>query len=378
MSTPAGWYDDGSGRLRWWDGQEWTEHFAPEPPAVPEQAAPEQAAPAEPAATQNDLVGYEAAPSQEPDDFDLDATVLREDIPSISPYGDQPAAPSYDDTTAPAYDPPAASPPYGQPPVQAYGEQPAQAYPPSDFTAPGYTPAAGAGYPDMNATAAYPGGYPASVGQPHGAYAPVQPTGPQKPPILGFVGLGLAVVGTILACIPGIPVIGWIVLFAAFVVSVTAIFQKNTKKWPSITGLILSFVGAIIGAVVFVFMYLLLFAPAFDSMPSSDSPGFSEFVETDEPTDPEDEAEGDVDTGAEAGLGRPSPAEIEVGLTAYLDRIGSLEDVTEEDITCYAQYVADSDLSDEVLWEVIDTDILTSKSAGEFTVVFIESLGACL
>jgi hypothetical protein len=23
----AGWYDDGSGRLRWWDGHQWTEHF---------------------------------------------------------------------------------------------------------------------------------------------------------------------------------------------------------------------------------------------------------------------------------------------------------------------------------------------------------------
>ncbi|MGB3373679.1 MAG: DUF2510 domain-containing protein, partial [Microbacterium sp.] len=29
MSTPAGWYDDGSGRQRWWDGQQWTENFAP-------------------------------------------------------------------------------------------------------------------------------------------------------------------------------------------------------------------------------------------------------------------------------------------------------------------------------------------------------------
>ncbi len=26
-STPAGWYDDGSGRKRWWDGQQWTGHF---------------------------------------------------------------------------------------------------------------------------------------------------------------------------------------------------------------------------------------------------------------------------------------------------------------------------------------------------------------
>ena len=27
MSIPAGWYDDGSGKQRWWDGEAWTEHF---------------------------------------------------------------------------------------------------------------------------------------------------------------------------------------------------------------------------------------------------------------------------------------------------------------------------------------------------------------
>ncbi|MDQ7879577.1 DUF2510 domain-containing protein [Microbacterium sp. QXD-8] len=27
-TTPPGWYDDGHGALRWWDGQQWTEHVA--------------------------------------------------------------------------------------------------------------------------------------------------------------------------------------------------------------------------------------------------------------------------------------------------------------------------------------------------------------
>lgn len=28
MSTPAGWYDDGQGRQRWWDGVQWTDRYA--------------------------------------------------------------------------------------------------------------------------------------------------------------------------------------------------------------------------------------------------------------------------------------------------------------------------------------------------------------
>lgn len=28
-TTPAGWYDDGQGRMRWWDGSGWTDAYAP-------------------------------------------------------------------------------------------------------------------------------------------------------------------------------------------------------------------------------------------------------------------------------------------------------------------------------------------------------------
>jgi hypothetical protein len=41
MSTPAGWYNDGSGQQRWWDGTRWTEHLAAREPAPVPAAVPE-------------------------------------------------------------------------------------------------------------------------------------------------------------------------------------------------------------------------------------------------------------------------------------------------------------------------------------------------
>jgi hypothetical protein len=32
-TTQAGWYDDGTGTMRWWDGQTWTEAVQPTAPA---------------------------------------------------------------------------------------------------------------------------------------------------------------------------------------------------------------------------------------------------------------------------------------------------------------------------------------------------------
>lgn len=40
MTTPAGWYDDGSGAQRYWDGTTWTSHVVPGQPAVPTYATP--------------------------------------------------------------------------------------------------------------------------------------------------------------------------------------------------------------------------------------------------------------------------------------------------------------------------------------------------
>ncbi|MDT0156132.1 DUF2510 domain-containing protein [Microbacterium sp. ARD32] len=238
MSTPAGWYDDGSGRQRWWDGQQWTEHYAP---------AGEQAAAADDAAA-------------------VDAT----------------AAPA-DADAAPAY--------------------------------------AAAGY---SAPA-----------------APVQTTAPvRRTAVLGFIGLGLAVVGTVLACIPNVLTfaIACVVLLAAFVVSLIAVFQKGTAKWPSITGMALAVVGGIIGIVVLV----VTLATAIAKIPMPPLPtDFPSSPGIEQPSDPPADGQSD---------GRPSPEEIAHGVEQLAHEGGVTDYDDKPDFyPCVGQYLYDSDLSDEAL-----------------------------
>lgn len=164
-NAPAGWYDDGRGQRRYWDGAQWTEHTAP-------------------LASAGAFTGGGASADQA----------------ETRPY-----------EAAPAANPYAATTPYS--------------------IAPG-----GPGTPG-----AHPGG---------GA-----PGGPgsgelQKVNVLGIVALVVAVIGFILACIPFVQVIAWIVLPIAFVLSLVALFLEG-RKWPAITGLVVSVLGGIVGAIVF-------------------------------------------------------------------------------------------------------------------------------
>jgi len=42
LLPPPGWYDDGSGRQRWWTGAYWSDQHAPAAPALPQSSAPPQ------------------------------------------------------------------------------------------------------------------------------------------------------------------------------------------------------------------------------------------------------------------------------------------------------------------------------------------------
>lgn len=214
MSLPAGWYDDGSGRQRWWDGSRWTDDFAQE----------------------QSVAGYQP----------------------------------------------------GSPVVAAVS-------------------------------------------------APTKAT-----PVLGFVGLGLAVVGTVLACIPPSFVFGAVVLFAAFVVSLIGIFKKGVAKWPSIVGVALSIIGAVVGTIIFIAALALAFGFSAGGIGSSAEPSTTT---TTQPADPTPDA---------SARDRPSVEVIATEYAATLHASGmTMYDDVPDFYPCVAQILFDSDVSDESLWLVI-------------------------
>ncbi|MCY1657985.1 hypothetical protein OVA21_12405 [Dietzia sp. SL131] len=69
---------------------------------------------------------------------------------------------------------------------------------------------------------------------------------------LGMVALGLAGLGILLACVPGIMPLGWIVLLIAFVLSLVAVTSTHRRPGVAIAGIGASLVGVLVASIAFV------------------------------------------------------------------------------------------------------------------------------
>lgn len=82
--------------------------------------------------------------------------------------------------------------------------------------------------------------------------------------VLGLIAMILAILGFVLACIPGVLILGWILLPISFILGIVAVFLKGTK-WQAITAIIVSVVGTVVAAVVFFAVIATSFNDAFSS-----------------------------------------------------------------------------------------------------------------
>ncbi|WP_307448198.1 MULTISPECIES: DUF2510 domain-containing protein [Microbacterium] len=96
--------------------------------------------------------------------------------------------------------------------------------------------------------------------------------------VLGIVALAVAAVGFIFACIPGALIVGWILLPISFILGIVALFQKDKPKWQGVTAIIVSVVGTIVGAAVFIAVVAGAFSDAVDSTVTGEI-GSSDVVE---------------------------------------------------------------------------------------------------
>ncbi|MEV7607885.1 DUF2510 domain-containing protein [Microbacterium sp. NPDC089320] len=362
MTTPAGWYDDGSGRQRWWDGTQWTEHFAPVVDSAPSgaddsvaagseesathpgsgssdaaggtstDAIPDSAAAAETAASIESVAAVESQSwnTPAPSDSRVEAqapTGTSADEGAVDPTAGETgggheqsssapeATPRTDDVVPPYAN--AAGPSDGAP---AYAGAASPSYPQEYPVAPAYPGSAAPGYPGATAYAPTGQQYGAPAGYPP-AYGSSTPAAPAGPSILGLVGLGLAALGTILSCIPVIFWLGWLLLGVGFITSLISLFLKG-KKWPGISGLILSVIGAIIAVVMF---FVIVFATVSEAV--RDLPTAPPSSDSDTGTD-----DGTTDDGTtDDGMGSVQVEEGTIGDIVTLTLLGGSGEITVTD-----------------------------------------------
>ncbi|GAA1758721.1 DUF2510 domain-containing protein [Agromyces humatus] len=188
--APAGWYEDGSGARRYWDGDAWTQYVAPGPATEP---IPQ--------------VGQDTA------------------VTAVLPVGDE------------------------NPTIRfVWGSQGSDAagsgYGVAPTASPGWSDASGA---NPYATTESYGGLPTTTLAGHPFTEPSKP----GPNVVGIIAILVAIVGFLLVFLPAASGFAWIFVTVAFVLSLIGLFLRSAK-WPAVIGLVISIIAAIAGIVLFV------------------------------------------------------------------------------------------------------------------------------
>jgi hypothetical protein len=208
--APAGWYEDGSGGRRYWDGDAWTQYVAPGPETLPPtQVLPESSTTA--------------------------ASSSGDDGPTI-PYvwgargsggSDAAGSGSGDGPTAPAAGWNGEAEPYGavdvsrEAPTEDYGAPATMVLPRHPLTEPSFTEPSHYEPSDRDLN------------------------------VVGVIALGVAIVGLVFAFIPALSGFAWILVPVAFVLSIIGLSVRGAK-WPAVTGLVVSIIAAVVGVVMLV------------------------------------------------------------------------------------------------------------------------------
>ena len=281
--APAGWYEDGSGGRRYWNGDAWTQYVAPGPVTEP---IPQ--------------VGPETAPT------------------AVLPVGDENPTIPYVRGSRGAD---AAGPGYGDAPTPPGGWSEASAV----YGATSPTVPYGAAAANPYATTESYGGLPTTTLEGHPFTEPSNP----GPNVVGIIATLVAIVGFLLVFLPAASGFAWIFISVAFVLSLVGLSLRSAK-WPAVIGLVISIIAAVAGIVMFVTFLIGSVGDVIDDaipevpvfpQPAPDDPGADP-----SPEKPESPVAGDLafgetmtwDDGVSLAVSAPepyTPSDFAVGAT---------------------------------------------------------------
>ncbi|TDO18188.1 hypothetical protein EV580_1372 [Mycobacterium sp. BK086] len=92
--------------------------------------------------------------------------------------------------------------------------------------------------------------------------------------MLGLIALIASIVGFVFACFPGALIVGWVLLPIALILGIVGVCLSGQTKGTSVAAIIVSIVGMVVGAVVFLTLVSHAFSDAFgksDFTPSAGS-----------------------------------------------------------------------------------------------------------